>query len=104
MVSDFELYAALKNGNQYNNIIYNGPLKQNLLEEFAINGGIVNIDNTIIATDVGGVSEMVEEERNGYLLPKDFDVANLRHLFIKMLQTDNEDYQAIKHERRLLVD
>lgn len=49
----------------------------------------------IIATDVGGVSEMVEEERNGYLLPKDFDVANLRHLFIKMLQTDNEDYQAM---------
>lgn len=45
VVSDFELYAALKNGNQYNNIIYNGPLKQNLLEEFAINGGIVNIDN-----------------------------------------------------------
>ena len=38
---------------------------------------------------------MVEEERNRYLLPKDFDVENLRSLFRKMLQTDKIDYQAM---------
>lgn len=49
----------------------------------------------IIATDIGGVSEMVEEGRNGYLLPKDFDVSNLRSLFIKLLRTNIVDYQAM---------
>lgn len=45
VVSDFELFAALKNGNDYENIIYNGPLKQGMLEDYVINGGLVNIDN-----------------------------------------------------------
>lgn len=45
VVSDFEYYVARKTGNDNPMIVYNGPCKQDLLEEHLINHGIVNIDN-----------------------------------------------------------
>lgn len=45
VVSDFEYYVARKVGNENTKIIYNGPFKQELLEEHLINQGIINIDN-----------------------------------------------------------
>ena len=45
VVSDMELIAARKVGNADNHIVYNGPCKGELLDEFIFNGGIVNVDN-----------------------------------------------------------
>lgn len=45
VVSDFEYYVAKIVGNNNQDIVYNGPCKQALLEEHLLNKGIVNIDN-----------------------------------------------------------
>lgn len=45
VVSDMELSVARKIGYDDSNIIYNGPCKGNLLEQFILNGGVCNIDN-----------------------------------------------------------
>ena len=45
VVSDMEYYLAKKLGYDNSNIIYNGPVKGDKLEEHIINGGISNIDN-----------------------------------------------------------
>lgn len=45
VVSDMEYLVAKKIGYKECNIIYNGPVKQGLMEEFLLNGGIVNVDN-----------------------------------------------------------
>ena len=46
----------------------------------------------IIATDVGGVSEMVEEGINGFLLPKYFKPALLTCRILSMLEMSEHDY------------
>lgn len=45
VVSDMELSIARKVGNEDRHIVYNGPCKETLLEEFILNGGMVNVDN-----------------------------------------------------------
>lgn len=45
VVSDFELEIARKAGYRDNQIIYNGPCKGDYLEQFLINGGLLNVDN-----------------------------------------------------------
>lgn len=45
VVSDMEYLVAKKIGYNEHNIIYNGPVKQGLMEDFLLKGGIVNIDN-----------------------------------------------------------
>lgn len=45
VVSDFEYYVARNVGYDNTMIVYNGPCKQELLEEHILNNGIVNIDN-----------------------------------------------------------
>ncbi len=45
VVSDMEMSIAQKVGYSNEQIIYNGPMKGPLMEDFLINGGIVNIDN-----------------------------------------------------------
>ena len=49
----------------------------------------------IVATDVGGVSEMVEEGRNGFLLPKYFETDQLRACFINLLHTSQQAYGSM---------
>lgn len=46
VVSEMEIEIALRCGVKYNNIIWNGPIKNpKTLEEFLVAGGIVNIDS-----------------------------------------------------------
>ena len=45
VVSDMELYVALKLGYKHEHIVYNGPCKGPQMEEHVLNGGISNIDN-----------------------------------------------------------
>lgn len=45
VVSDFEYFVAKKVGNDNEMIVYNGPCKQELLEEHLLNRGVINIDN-----------------------------------------------------------
>jgi len=46
VVSGMEMKLALKVGNKYNQILFNGPVKEiEYVEELLINGGIVNIDS-----------------------------------------------------------
>lgn len=45
VVSDMEMYVALKIGYKHEHIVYNGPCKGDQMEEHMLNGGISNIDN-----------------------------------------------------------
>lgn len=45
VVSDMELWVALRCGYENSKIIYNGPCKGKMLEEHLLKGGILNIDN-----------------------------------------------------------
>lgn len=45
VVSDFELFLARRIGFADDCIIYNGPWKGELCEEFLLNGGLLNVDN-----------------------------------------------------------
>ena len=46
VVSEMELELALRIGAKYENIIWNGPIKNpSVLKEFLLNGGVVNIDS-----------------------------------------------------------
>lgn len=45
VVSDMELTIARMVGNRDNQIVYNGPCKGLLLNEFILHGGMVNVDN-----------------------------------------------------------
>lgn len=45
VVSDMELWVALRCGYENSKIIYNGPCKEKMLEEHLLKGGILNIDN-----------------------------------------------------------
>lgn len=45
VVSDMELTIARKVGNDDIHIVYNGPCKEQCLEEFILNGGLCNVDN-----------------------------------------------------------
>jgi diaminopimelate decarboxylase len=46
VVSGMEMNLALKIGNSYNKIFFNGPVKEiEYMEELLINGGVVNIDS-----------------------------------------------------------
>lgn len=45
VVSDMEMWVALKCGYEHSKIIYNGPCKGEMLEEHLLHGGILNIDN-----------------------------------------------------------
>lgn len=44
----------------------------------------------VIATDVGGVSEIVINEYNGYLLSKNFRISNLTELIIRLIKEKND--------------
>lgn len=45
VVSDMELEIARTVGNPDSNIVYNGPCKGELLEDFILHGGMANVDN-----------------------------------------------------------
>ena len=49
----------------------------------------------VIATDVGGVVEMIDEGVNGYLLPKNFETENLRTTLLAFLHMDAGKFDAM---------
>ena len=54
----------------------------------------------VIATDVGGVSEIVIDGKTGFLLDKDFDNQQLKTLIEKIMSLPEEDYQQLRENCR----
>lgn len=52
----------------------------------------------VVATDVGGVSEMVEEGGNGFLLPKDFETDQLKNYFINMFHMSPQAFGSMSEK------
>lgn len=62
VVSEMELELALRIGAKYENIIWNGPIKNpSVLKEFLLNGGVANIDSL---DDFELVKDIVENNPN----------------------------------------
>ena len=62
VVSEMELELALRIGAEYENIIWNGPIKNpTVLKEFLLNGGVANIDSL---DDFELVKDIVENNPN----------------------------------------
>ncbi len=58
----------------------------------------------IIATDVGGVSEMVDQGENGFLLPKNFDIIELADYLTKIYEMKNSEYQNMRYASRKIYE
>ena len=56
----------------------------------------------IIAPDIGGVSEIISDNKNGFLLPKKFNNDDLVNAVIKILNSNKID--SIKKESRKLFE
>jgi len=65
VVSGLEMKLALKIGNNYDQIFFNGPVKEmKYVEELLINGGIVNIDSL---EELKSIIKMAKKNRNKVL-------------------------------------
>jgi glycosyltransferase involved in cell wall biosynthesis len=53
-----------------------------------------------IATNVGGVSEIVQDEKNGFLLEKDFTDTQLAERIRRCSEMPNEVYQTYRKAAR----
>lgn len=58
VVSDMEMNIAQRVGYRNEDIIYNGPMKGSQMEDFLLNGGIVNIDNAAEADRIIALAEV----------------------------------------------
>lgn len=54
----------------------------------------------VIATDVGGTSEIVSEGKNGFLLHKDFTDEELCDLLEKIVKMSDEEYMTLRQSSR----
>lgn len=54
----------------------------------------------VIATDVGGTSEIVSEGKNGFLLHKDFTDEQLCDLLEKIVKMSDEEYMTLRQSSR----
>ncbi len=57
VVSDMELYVALRIGYKHDSIVYNGPCKGAMMEDHILKGGISNIDNRAEAERVAALAK-----------------------------------------------
>lgn len=55
----------------------------------------------VIATDVGGVKEIITHGENGYLLPKDFSVDKLVRLLESFIEKSAEDKEKMRKSSRV---
>ncbi len=62
VVSDMEMYVALKIGYKHEHIVYNGPCKGPQMEEHVLNGGISNIDNRAEAERIVALAKAKPEK------------------------------------------
>ena len=58
----------------------------------------------VVATDVGGTSEIVENGRNGYLLNSDFDVSELADYITSFKSMSEEEYNRFCVESRKIYE
>lgn len=79
-------YYNKNNVNLFINVSTTEGLPVSIME--AVSFGI-----PIIATDVGGTSEIVENGKNGFLLPNDFKLEELVDLVIRFIDFSDEEYQ-----------
>lgn len=87
-------YYNNNNVNLFINVSLSEGLPVSVME--AISFGI-----PIVATDVGGTSEIVEDGINGYLLPKEFKTEDLADLIIKIINfSDQEHLEFCKNARK----
>ena len=63
VVSDMEMNIAQRVGYRNEEIIYNGPMKGPQMEEFLLNGGVVNIDNAAEADRIITLAEKNPEKK-----------------------------------------
>lgn len=54
----------------------------------------------VIATDVGGTSELIDHEKNGFLLPADFSDSLLTDAITQLIDMSDEKYNEMKDEAR----
>lgn len=54
----------------------------------------------VIATDVGGTSEIVENGYNGWLIPRDYDDATLSNLFLYYYKMNEEEKLTLRKNAR----
>ena len=60
----------------------------------------ISFEIPVIATDVGGTSEIVIDEENGYLLKKDFNSKELAELIKKMVIMKKREYNTLRKNAR----
>ena len=66
---------------------------------------VIALGIPVIATDVGGVSEIVIDGHNGYLLPEDFTDAQAEEALLKILRLPEDEYQLMcQHARELWME
>ena len=54
----------------------------------------------VIATDVGGTSEIIKDSKNGFLLMKTFKDEELANLILHILNLPSEEYQRLRKSAR----
>ena len=75
VVSGMEMELALKVGNQYNQIFFNGPVKEiKYVEKLLINGGIVNIDSLEELKRIISIAKKYKDKRLKIGMRLNFDV------------------------------
>ena len=62
----------------------------------------MSVGMLIIATDVGGTREIVKNEVNGYLLPKDCTPNMIAEKIMKIYRMSPDEYSEIRRNSRML--
>ena len=60
----------------------------------------ISFGSPVIATDVGGTSEVVTEE-TGVLIPADFDVKELAEQIRRYISMNEHEYDDARHRARM---
>ena len=96
-LANTEVYEYYKNNSVdvFVNCSYSEGLPVSLME--AISFGI-----PVIATDVGGSREIIDQEKNGFLLPQDFKKGQLSQKIEIMLKESSDEKQIRRNEARKL--
>lgn len=96
-VSNYSLIEYYKNQriNLFINVSESEGVPVSILE--AISFGI-----PVIATNVGGTSEAVHDQYNGYLINKDFEIDELSSLIVKFIEMDFVTYNDFRLHSRTI--
>lgn len=94
-ISNSEILNAYKqkNYNIFINVSANEGVPVSIMEA-------MSFGKIIIATDVGGTSEIVTHKQNGYLLNKDFNITELQELIYTIYNMGEHDYMKMSEESR----